>query len=213
MSIANRFHLFVSSCTVTLMYLALLHVVPTLKATALLPPYGEVAFAFVGTVGCYLLLARILRVFFDRLRLARKLLLGAEYVEGTWIGCFTTPTGEKKYTIEHFEQTLDGVVIRGEALTPNGVQYAQWVSIAVSIDAINGILTYTYQCDVHSRNAPFQGIAVFQLERANSRKPPHALSGYSADLIDGVRSGNREYKLSDGVLDKTAALGVAKQRF
>jgi hypothetical protein len=98
--------------------------------------------------------------------------------------CFGAPTGDKTFTVEHFEQTLETVTVRGIAYRGDGSPYAHWTSIAVSIDAAAGTLTYTYNCDVYARTSSFQGVAVFPFERETPRDAPTTIDGYSADLVE-----------------------------
>lgn len=50
-----------------------------------------------------------------------------------------TKTGEELYTVEHFEQTLDGLTIRGQAsAATNNTPRFKWTSKACSIDGASG---------------------------------------------------------------------------
>jgi hypothetical protein len=129
-------------------------------------------------------------------------MLGAAYIEGTWIGCYKTPKNENRLTVEHFEQTLDGIAIKGYAFTEGSDKpIVDWTSKAASVDGSLGVLTYSYTCNSAAEKTSFEGIADFKFERAHTRKPPKYLNGYSADLIDGIRSGNRERLLSREQID------------
>jgi hypothetical protein len=213
MSPSNKFHLFVATTTIAVMYWIINHLSPLLQSTAHLNLYYRVAIVYLGSAAFYQLLASGLRWLFEYWRHLRRWVLGPEYIEGTWIGCYKNPAGQKQFTIEHFEQTLDRIVIRGYAYLENGTLHAQWNSKAVAVNADQGTLTYSYDCDVHANKSSFQGLAAFTFERKGPRKAPTAMCGYSADLIDGVRSTNQEIKLSDSQVDVGKALAEAKRKF
>jgi hypothetical protein len=213
MTTTRRFHLLVSTLTILVMYQIFIFVLPKLEPIKDIRPWANLVIGIVGSVGTYQLLAKGLLWLFNWSRLLRKMVLGPEFLEGTWIGSYKDPAGEMRFTIEYFEQGLEQVLVRGQAFTENGEPYGQWLSRAVTVDPEKGTIVYTYDCDVHSRNFSFQGIALFQFERDNPRKAPLVLNGYSADLIDGVRSSNRQHKISDGKVDMLEALRTAKERF
>jgi hypothetical protein len=213
MSATYRFHLFVSTLTVTIMFSVFVYILPRFGPINDLNHLYKLIIGFLGSVGTYKALTSGLLGLFDKFIFLRKRILGSQYIEGTWIGCYINPAGQKRFTIEYFEQTLDRVIIRGQAFTESGEPYGQWLSRAVTVDAEQGALIYAYDCDIHSSNTSFQGIAIFHFERENIRKPPTILNGFSADLVDGVRSANREYKISDTRIDMQEAFKKAKGRF
>jgi hypothetical protein len=204
MSVSNRFHLFVASTTITVAFWIVSLIHPWQAGV------GKFALAYIGSAAFYQLLATALRWLFDQIRVIRKFVLGREFLEGTWIGSFDQ-SPKKRFTVEHFEQTVDGVVIRGYAFTESDALYADWISRSVTFDSTLGTLTYSYDCNVLDSKTSFQGIAFFNVQRATPRKPPHAMTGYSADLIDGARSTNLETKLSDRQVDLIEARQAAKQ--
>jgi hypothetical protein len=165
--------------------------------------------AYIGSAAFYQLLATLLRWLFDHLRPFRKVVFGNEYLEGTWIGAYVT-SPNKRFTIEHFEQTIDGIVIRGYAFTESDLLYAKWTSKTVAFDATSGNLTYSYDCDILASKTSHQGIAFFSANRTGVRAAAHGLNGYSADLVDGTRSINFESKLSNKQVDPLKALTSAK---
>lgn len=210
MTAIHRFHLYVATMTVSVMYLTLVHLLPRFSSAENPSIYYRLPLAFLGSVASYQLLAKTLLMLFNGSLLVRKLILGPEFVEGTWIGYYTDSKGDRKFTVERFEQTLDRIIIRGAAKRDNDQEAVQWESLDVSVDPVNGQLIYMYNCDPHSAKSRHQGIAVFQFERKGPGKPPHILYGYSADLIDGVRSTNRERKMSDRYVEFSVALKEAK---
>jgi len=108
---------------------------------------------------------------------------------------------------------LPASVIRGHAQNKNGTPYASWTSSAASVDPLHGTLTYMYNCDIIGHSTPQQGIGAFTFERANARKAPIAIRGYSTDLVDGLRSANHEIKISNKFLAVEEAMKIARDRF
>ena len=212
MSISNRFHLFVASTTIATAYWVSTHITVTTTSIPSLAPLAKLTAAYIGSAAFYQLVATLLRWVFDHVRPLRKIVFGNEFLEGTWIGAYGHNTG-KRFTVEHFEQTVEGVVIRGYAYTDADDLYAKWISKSVYFDANSGNLTYSYDCDVLASKISHQGIAVFSVQRNDTRKAANGLVGYSADLVDGSRSTNSEVKLSDRQVDLREALISAKKRF
>lgn len=174
-------------------------------------PYVEPVGALLLSLGIYKLFAVILLGFTRKLGFVKRHILGASYVNGTWIGKFTSSDESIIYTVEHFEQTLSSLKVRGQAFRVSGASYAQWTSQSETIDEIAGLLTYTYNCDKTNEKSSFQGVCVFQFERQDETRGPTRIRGYSADLTDGVRTTNQEKKISDDMLSFEDALQEAKQ--
>jgi hypothetical protein len=76
-----------------------------------------------------------------------------------------------------------------------------------------GTLTYTYLCDLFHTNTSHQGVGVFQFNRSNHWKAPKSMIGYSADLTNGERSENKEFKISDKLIELDEAMSNARDRF
>jgi hypothetical protein len=208
-SVANRFHLFVASTTIAVAFWVSKNVTITTDSHAEWAGAAKMLGAYIGSAAFYQLLATALRWLFDHLRPFRKAVFGNEYLEGTWIGAYGAAPN-KRFTIENFEQTIDGIVIRGYAFTESDVLHARWTSRAVAFDATSGNLTYSYDCDLLASKISHQGIAFFSANRKGVRAAAHGLNGYSADLVDGTRSINFESKLSDKQVDPLKALAAAK---
>lgn len=222
MDAGTKFHGLVTTLTVLVMYAVMVYVVPRVPAVqqALSSPAGShaekavaLAAGGLGSVGVYQTIAAALRWLFNRLRWVRRLVLGPAYLEGTWIGRYledVNGTDEKRWTVEHFEQTLEGLVIRGYSFDANGKEVANWASQATLIEAERGKLTYSYTCKKHP-NKEFSGLAEFNFQRPSVFKAPTELNGFAADLTDGLRDQNRERKLSNEQVDVKAAFESAKK--
>jgi hypothetical protein len=210
MSVNNRFHLFVASLTLAGGLWISGHFPPTLTIWTQLGPAGKFAGRFIGSAAFYQGIAWLLRWVFDHLLFLRKLVFGKEFLEGTWIGSFGTGA-DRRFTIENFEQTIEGIAVRGYAYTDTDVLYAQWISKSVTFDVPAGTVSYSYGCDLLASKSSHQGIAFFNVQRVNANKPPHGMIGFSADLIDGVKASNTETKLSDEQVESAIALKAAKR--
>lgn len=207
----HKFHSYVTAATVTVMYFAIQQLPPLLRPESPLATFLEPIGALLLSVGIYKLLAGILLGFARKLKFVKRHLLGASYVNGTWIGKFKGSDSSIVYTVEHFEQTLSSLKIRGQAFRESGESYAQWTSESETIDEVSGMLTYTYNCDKTNDKGSFQGVCVFQFERKDETCGPMRIRGYSADLVDGNRTENRETKISEDLLPFDEAILAAQK--
>jgi hypothetical protein len=191
------------------MYFVIQHLSPMIEGstTPFLKPTG----ALLLSVGVYKLLASLLLSTSRKIKFVKRHLLGATYVNGTWIGKFRLADESFVYTVEHFEQTLSSLKVRGQGFKGSGESYAQWTSVSETIDEVAGLLTYTYNCDKTNDKGSFQGVCVFQFERADETSGPSRIRGYSADLVDGVRTENIETKLSEDLVPFNTALLKARE--
>ena|SRR5688572_18364042 len=206
----HRFHSYVAAATVTVMYFVIQKLLPLLSLYPSVDSYLKPAASLLLSIGVYKLLATLLLGFARKLRFVKRHLLGASYVNGTWIGKFKASDSSIVYTVEHFEQTLSSLKVRGQAFRDSGDSYAQWNSESETIDEVSGLLIYTYNCDKTSERGSFRGACVFQFERMDETRGPSRLRGYSADLEDGVRTENQESKISEALLPFDEALRAAK---
>lgn len=204
----QRFHSYITVATVFLMFVVIKYVEPSLKMWGLV----KLFLTLLSTFALYSLLATILLSLSRNWLWLKKHLLGASFLNGTWVGSFKNHQGVEIFTVEFFEQTISSLVIRGEAFNSNGDSHAQWVSKATFINSSDGILTYTYTCDKSDDKSTFQGIGVFNFERQDSHLPPKYIKGYSTDIVDGIRTHNREKKITDKLLDLEDAFNRAKAK-
>jgi hypothetical protein len=210
---SGRFHIVVSTGTVLVMYAVLTSLLPILeKLTPLNKLFGSLV-AYFTTVGTYKTVATLLRWLLGLSGKVKAYVLGAECLEGTWVGYFVGHSGEHRFIVETFEQGLDSIVIRGCSFAADGTAHAIWNADGVTLDVAKGTLTYAYWCDIHGRKSRQQGLGVFHLERSTSSSAPTGLRGYVADLADGVRLDVVEQRISDRILDFADGLKEARKRF
>jgi len=208
----HRFHSYVTATTVTVMYFTIQKLLPLLQLNPNVDSYLKPMCALLLSVGVYKFLATVLLGFARKTKLVKRHLLGASYLNGTWIGKFKTADSSTVYTVEHFEQTISSLKVRGQAFRDSGESYAQWNSASETIDEVSGLLTYTYNCDKNGEKGSFQGVCVFQLERKDETCGPKRMRGYSADLVDGIRTENSELKISEDLIPFAEALRAARQQ-
>ena len=210
MSPEHKFNAYIVTATVSVMYVVITKLIPQVSSFSWIPN-GLITIA--STVGTYHVFSKGLGYLARKSNRIKKHFLGASFLQGTWAGSFTD-NGEKIITIEHFEQSLSGLKIRGQAFSPNGTTYAQWLSTAASVNSADGTLTYTYESDSYSDNPhSFKGIGFFQFDRESEYHAPIKIHGYSADLNGQAaeRSENRETKIDDALLKMEVALDAAKK--
>jgi hypothetical protein len=215
MSPMAKFHGMISTFTIGTVYWIMLHMSKFIPPMDTLSPWQKAIIAYITSAAVYTLSAAGLRWILDRWRLSRQWFLGAAYLEGTWVGCYMTKASEKLYTVEHFEQTLDGLTIRGQSSSAtSSTPRFKWTSKASSIDAAAGAFTYSYTCTDLAAipPSPFEGIANFTFQRPNTKTPPDKIDGYSADLSDMTIYPNREFLLTREQMDLAEALEQAKTK-
>jgi len=198
--------------TVTLMFFGIAFVAPWVKTLPISQAVAAWAVGAVVSLGSYKLIGSGLFTLFRRSLKLRKFVLGSSFLEGTWVGHYMHQ-GMRRFTVEFFDQEKGTTKILGREFDDKGKTRASWYSDAVSIDIENMRLVYTYTCEVFGTKDQQQGFASFRLLIPKKRAPAHALDGYSADLIDGDRDPNKEYKISDGVVKDEDALEQARKFF
>lgn len=198
--------------TVTLMFFAIGFVAPWVRELPIPQAVAAWAGGAVISLGSYKLIASGLFTIFQRSLWLRKFVLGTSFLEGTWVGHYVHQ-GMHRFTKEFFDQESGTTKILGREFDDKGATRARWHSDAVSIDIENMQLVYTYTCDVFESKNQQQGFASFTLVVPRKRAPANVLDGYSADLIDGDRDPNKEYKISDGIVSDEDALKEARRIF
>jgi hypothetical protein len=131
MKAEQRFHSYVTGATITVMCFIIQHGAPALDRLA--PKFA----VYITPISALLLSAGIYKTFAEfmlritrRWKVVKRHILGAAYVNGTWLGKFTAENGSLVYTVEHFEQDLSGLKIRGQGQQDDGTWYATWESDA-----------------------------------------------------------------------------------
>lgn len=213
MKAEQRFHTYVTGATITILYFVIQHGAPLLsRIDSALARYVTPVAALLLAVGIYKAIASALLGITRRWKFVKRWMLGASYVNGTWVGKFSAEDGSLVYTVEHFEQDLSGLQIRGQGQCADGTWYANWVSEAAAIDERVGKLTYIYTCQKRELSNRFQGVCTFDFERPDAESRPTAMNGSSADLPDGRPTRNYERQISELLLPFEQAFAIARQK-
>jgi len=208
-----RYHSTILSIVITIMY-AVFASAPAIRSyVGNVPKALEIISGLVFSVGLYKLASSLLNTSMVHCSDIKKLIFGNEYMHGTWIGCFIGNNGDKRIYVEHFEQDLESLMIRGTGYTESGEFFVQWQSEPGTIEPRKGRLVYTYTSDVIFKTETRQGLGVFQFVRDNINKPPVELKGYIVDIDQGKRLKSEETKISDDLLLPNVALEKAMSRF
>lgn len=179
----------------------LAQVIPLLESKTSTSGFLTILIGIAGSSGIYTGLAKILGALLEHVRPLKKIMLGKYDLQGTWIGMYRARDGWPVYTVEHFEQDLDRLVITGKGFISTGAMKEDWTSIASIIDVTNKKLVYAYTCDRTFNSAHFQGVCVFSLEFPTSTKRAESMLGYSADITsDPRKTENREIRIDDNFL-------------
>jgi hypothetical protein len=212
MNPAAKFHGLIATMTIFVMFWAITYAVPAIKFAANTPLLSGFA-TIVASVGIYRLLAVGLEWLFRRVLLVRRWIFGPSFMHGTWIGYFIGHAGDKRYTIEHYDQELDGLAIAGRSFTAEKKLHAQWHSNSIGIDVRQGFLIYTSTLNILSRQHSEESVNILQFERVASYSSPTSVTGFSQDLGDDQRIATHAIKVSDKLLPWEDALIIAIQRF
>jgi hypothetical protein len=206
----QRFHSYVTAGTVTIMLGVIQWAVPLLEQFEGGFILVGTAIAFLVSAGVYKTLAALLKGRFRTWKWVKRWLLGPSYINGTWVGQFLGEGGLTVRTVEHFEQGLSVLKIRGYAAYEDGTWYADWESIAASIDEAAGKLTYIYDCKRSGQQTAFKGVCEFSFQRVNDASAPRRIGGYSADITDGLPVRNDESRYSEDLIEFETVLAALR---
>jgi hypothetical protein len=209
----DRFNSTVMTITVAVMYVVIEHVIPLVPLAGLPAETSKAIIVLLSTVGTYTAAAKALYLTFDHSVWVRQFVLGPSFLAGTWIGCYSGANNQRRFTVEIFEQRLNRIVVRGWAFAEDGKLHADWISDTAEVDPRVGTLVFSYNCQVYASKTKHQGIAVFHFVRPDHKTAANELIGYSADLTDGERTQNHEFKLSDTGKPLDEALQAAREEF
>jgi hypothetical protein len=209
----RKFHISITIITVALMVVVLSGVIPWLESKQSTSAWISMLVGVGGSTAIYTAAAKLLVILLEHVRWLKKFFLGKDDLQGTWIGTYVNVEGERIYTVEHFEQDLENLAIKGKGFNRQGDVTGEWNSITSAIDSVNKKLIYAYTCDRYKELVQFQGVCVFALERPTSTRRPMTIHGYSADLTEGgKKTENREIRIDDNFLDMKKAFIEAVKR-
>lgn len=174
-----KFHSIVISLTTFIVFTAWSQLTTLISSS----PWVSVFAAGLISLGLYRFIAMVSLSLFRNVPLVKKFILGAKYMEGTWIGFFIGHENKIRYLVETFEQDLGELVIRGTVYRDDGTHHCSYVSQNATIDIRNGKLSYSYDADSVSNTHINPGLARFDLVRESKESPPKRITGYSSDLF------------------------------
>ncbi|HXW70324.1 MAG TPA: hypothetical protein VEK34_02595 [Methylocella sp.] len=206
---AKRIAGYAVAATVTVAVAAIVFVEPYLLNMELQSKIGVWLITLLGSAATYRTISASLWSLFNRSLCVRRIALGRMFLEGTWIGHYVR-SGQHIVTVEFYDQKDGELRITGAEINSTSATLSHWQSFAASIDYRGETVTYAYACDIFGRSGTHDGIARFTLVR-KGKKSAFELDGYSADLTDGVKDANYEYKISDRQIDRSDALLRAKE--
>jgi hypothetical protein len=168
MSPAARLNALLASVTVSMMFglITVAHQAPAVSGK--LSTITAAALGLLLSAGVYRFLALGVGWLLHRSLWVRRLVFGPHFLHGTWIGFFIGYAGDKRFVIEHYDQDLDGLVMRGRSYTYQQQFHGHWTSEATAIDVRRGRLIYTYELNVVSRIGPLHGVTTFLFQRSAS---------------------------------------------
>jgi len=158
------------------------------------PAYG-VLLGIVISLGSYRLILKTIETAMLKIKPLKKLVFGNTYLEGKWVGCYLGLDKEPKLYIEYFEQSFDGLVIRGFCYNSDNTYKGTWLSNKAIINEENGTLSYTYETDMIGSTHKNQGLAIFNFERESKNKAPLKLRGFSSDIFTSQKLVSLEIKV------------------
>ena len=210
--LTDRLSKLATAATVSVMFFSLMWLQPQLLALSTSYFVAGSLAAGLAAAGIYQLLVNSLLLLFGKYQPLRRLILGKAFLEGTWVGCYVQES-QRRFTVEHIDQTSGMTVIRGREFDSTGKTRASWSSDTVSIDIVRMQLVYAYTCKVFDRKHVQEGLGVFAIVCELPGEPARKLDSYAVDLIDGDRDPNTGHKIPDTETTDEFALSKARELF
>lgn len=162
-------------------------------------PFLEVVVgAFLSTAFFRLVLEGIIWLT-KKSKLVKKYILGAEYLEGTWVGFYINGDNHLRYYIETVEHDLynESLIVSGQGFDEHRRHHARWEVISSKIDVQDGKLFYMYY--VHPTNKAGHNIGVSDLtfKRKNRESAPTQMYGTSVDAQETKKIRTMGMKIHD----------------
>jgi hypothetical protein len=194
MKITTRFQSIVLSVTTLIVFYIWFKV----GAMILINPYLKIIATSLISLSVYNYVASFFLLLFRKSMRIRKYFLGAQFVEGTWVGFYIGLQGNVRYTIEHIEQDFETIIVRGTAYNEMQRFHTSWISSPANVDVVKGEMNYMYELKGIQENMIGTGVAFFSFGRQDQYTAPRTLRGFSADLHHaGQRVRSLEYKIED----------------
>jgi hypothetical protein len=207
MTAEGKFHAYVTTATVALMFVVLTWIVPWLQAQPIAVQAIAAGVALLATRGIYDSLAAILHHLAQRSLTLKQWLLGPAYLHGTWVGSLIGKGGDMRIIVEHYDQDLAELVVRGRSYTEAGDPHAEWHTLATRVQPKEGLLFCFYLTRIYSHATPAEGVGRYQFVPGKGSHGPIGLSGHVVDTDNGISMPIQQLrKISEDLLDWKLAL-------
>jgi hypothetical protein len=139
-----------------------------------------------SSLGFYRALTIVIGWVIEHSEVAMRLVMGPYFVRGTWIGILWTKTRKPRVVVEHYDQTLASLSVRGQSFKPDGELNAAWYTHSAQIQPEKGLIHCFYGVNVPRKLYEVEGIGVLQFDRPSSGGGPRAMTGYGLDTDAGM---------------------------
>lgn len=209
----TKFHTLVLSATVAVMFWAFVLFGADLSRAAGTQVVAAFPIAVLASAGTYTLFAKLLSAVLVRSTPLKRFVLGPSFLGGTWVG-WVVDGDVRRWVVEHFDQDLQGLVIRGWSWNleddGSGAPVAEWQSDASHVDPVRGRLSYAYQCKFYVPVHQASGLGFFSLQRKKPTDAAHAIRGSITDVLNDVHHPSFETKVADEAVEASEAIRLAK---
>jgi hypothetical protein len=188
MSAEQKVSSYVFAVTITLMAAAFAYI-PQFHEFEQHPLTGILVGALTGT-GLFEALAKLVELAFKRVRFIKKLILGASYLEGCWVGFYISTSGQPRLLREFVRQDWSSVFITGQAFNIDGTPHGQWRSVVAIVKGEEGLLRGDLVGDLESGH--YDSLIEYQLEG----EPPKRRSGRVVDIVSNQHAGSAWLRLT-----------------
>ena len=148
-----------------------------------------------------------------------KLVMGNQYIRGTWAGIIITKSGARLLFVEHYDQTTMGLTIRGWSFRSLEPEYdARWTTQCVTLNPEQGLMNCLYETHVRTsdgrENDVRFGTGRFRFMSHESNGAAKRLQGIG---VDEYHTEHLTYKtverLDHKLLDVDVAFKLALDKF
>jgi hypothetical protein len=182
----GKFHAYVTTATVAVMFVAVTWIQPWLRGLPITAQAFVAAVTLLATRSIYELLASILHRLARRSLTLNRWLLGPGYLRGTWVGSLIGKGGDTRILVEHYDQDLEGLVVRGRSYTQTGDPHAEWHTLATRVQPKEGLLFCFYLTRIYTHTSPAEGVGRYQFVLGKGSNGPVGLSGHVVDTDNGI---------------------------
>ena len=149
----------------------------TLISNEILQHIVKVAISFIAAYGSFHFIIALLISLMGKIKLIKRMIFGAVYIEGAWIGYYTT-NGIDIICYSIIEQDINKIDIVGQAYRCDDMTYfAKW-KLNGNVSLNTSSLSYMYDFDMLEHDSQYTGFANFDLLEKGMFKNPKKMVGY-----------------------------------